>query len=161
MSAFFFANGVVVFARRVVVVGMGKNRLGKKKKEKEKEKSPVATLTGHPLSLSLSDLLPLFPPPRRHKTPKNRKKGRMPPKRPAFPQSIALYRFLLRKIKRQLPPEARDHYAHAARQGFVAFEDEGDPHRIDQIVARARADAEWIVNKYPGWEKKGKKGEKE
>ena len=77
-----------------------------------------------------------------------------PPIRPApplFPQSVALYRYLLRKVKQQLPPEARDHYSHAARQGFVAFEDERDPARIDQIVARAKVDAEWIVKKYAGW----------
>ena len=90
----------------------------------------------------------------------------MPPNRPAFPQSVALYRYLLKKIRTHLPPEARDHYAHAARQGFVAFEDERDPQRIDQIVSRARVDAEWIVKKYSGWEegkekRKGQEGREE
>lgn len=83
----------------------------------------------------------------------------MPPNRPAaslFPQSVALYRFLLKQIKSNLPPEARDHYSHAARQGFVAFQDEKDPQRIDQIVSRARVDAEWLVKKYSGWESKEK-----
>ena len=77
----------------------------------------------------------------------------MPPNPPAsaFPQSLALYRHLLRRIRTELPPEARDHYAHAARQGFVAFEDEADPGRIDQIVERAKVDADWIVKKYSGW----------
>jgi len=80
----------------------------------------------------------------------------MPPPS-SFPQSVALYRYLLKKIKAQLPPEARDHYSHSARQGFVAFEDENDPTRIDQIVSRAKVDAEWIVKKYAGWESKARK----
>ena len=82
----------------------------------------------------------------------------MPPNPPAASpqQSVALYRYLLRRIRTELPPETRDHYAHSARQGFVAFEDERDPRRIDQIVSRARADAEWIVQKYSGWQGKAK-----
>lgn len=86
----------------------------------------------------------------------------MPPNPPAsaFPQSLALYRHLLRRIRTDLPPEARDHYAHAARQGFVAFEDEADPGRVDQIVARARLDAEWVVKKYSGWKEGKSKGQK-
>jgi len=87
----------------------------------------------------------------------------MPPKppRPLFPQSVALYRSLLKTIRSQLPPETRDHYSHAARQGFVAFEDERDPARVEQIVSRAEADAEWIVKKYSGWETKSKSKERE
>ena len=76
----------------------------------------------------------------------------MTPNSPLFPQSIALYRHLLRQIRSRLPPQTRGHYSHQARQGFVAFEDERDPSRIDEIVARATADAEWLVKKYSGWE---------
>jgi len=78
----------------------------------------------------------------------------MPP--PCFPQSVALYRYLLREIKTKLPPEARDYYRHSARQSFVAFVDERDAGRIDQIVSRAKEDAAWIVKKYTGWEERAK-----
>lgn len=80
----------------------------------------------------------------------------MPPTPSPFPQSIALYRHLLREIRARLPLEARGHYEHAARQCFVAFADERDAGRVEQIVARAREDAAWVVKKYSGWEGKDK-----
>uniref|UniRef100_A0A3Q0SM44 LYR motif-containing protein 9 n=1 Tax=Amphilophus citrinellus TaxID=61819 RepID=A0A3Q0SM44_AMPCI len=58
---------------------------------------------------------------------------------------LQLYRYLLRCC-RQLPSTAmQQHYQHAIRQ--VSHSDEDDPERIQMIIQRAIADADWILNK--------------
>eukprot|EP00050_Salpingoeca_kvevrii_P007204 m.294514 g.294514 ORF g.294514 m.294514 type:complete len:67 (+) comp13003_c0_seq1:136-336(+) len=59
----------------------------------------------------------------------------------------AAYREFLRLCDR-LPVEARNHYRNAVRNSFMSFRDETDPVRIQQIIQRAREDAQWIIKKY-------------
>nr|XP_046245273.1 LYR motif-containing protein 9 [Scatophagus argus] len=61
---------------------------------------------------------------------------------------VQLYRHLLRCC-RQLPTTAmQQHYRHAIRQGYNSHSDEDDPERIQMIIQRAIADADWILGKY-------------
>ncbi|KAK5869047.1 hypothetical protein PBY51_010010 [Eleginops maclovinus] len=61
---------------------------------------------------------------------------------------LQLYRHLLRCC-RQLPTVAmQNHYRHSIRQGYNSHADEDDPERIQIIVQRAVADADWILKKY-------------
>ncbi|XP_040902642.1 LYR motif-containing protein 9 [Toxotes jaculatrix] len=61
---------------------------------------------------------------------------------------VQLYRFLLRCC-RQLPTAAmQQHYRHTIRQGYNSHSDEDDPERIQMIIQRAIADADWILHKY-------------
>ncbi|XP_069578631.1 LYR motif-containing protein 9 [Brachyistius frenatus] len=61
---------------------------------------------------------------------------------------VQLYRYLLRCC-RLLPSTAmRQHYRHAIRQGYNSHSDEEDPERIQLIIQRAVADADWILTKY-------------
>ncbi|KAI8476090.1 MAG: hypothetical protein J3K34DRAFT_402045 [Monoraphidium minutum] len=62
-------------------------------------------------------------------------------------QAVTLYRELLRQT-RQLPREARGYYARYIRQTFSNFTGEDDPGRVQQLVARAREDAAWVLKKY-------------
>uniref|UniRef100_A0A3Q3XLU1 LYR motif-containing protein 9 n=1 Tax=Mola mola TaxID=94237 RepID=A0A3Q3XLU1_MOLML len=62
---------------------------------------------------------------------------------------VQLYRYLLRCC-RQLPTAAmQQHYRHAIRQvsGYNSHSDEDDPERIQMIIQRAIADADWILEK--------------
>ncbi|XP_069022587.1 LYR motif-containing protein 9 [Embiotoca jacksoni] len=61
---------------------------------------------------------------------------------------VQLYRYLLRCC-RLLPSTAmQQHYRHAIRQGYNSHSDEEDPERIQLIIQRAVADADWILTKY-------------
>ncbi|KAM3615432.1 uncharacterized protein V6R79_002220 [Siganus canaliculatus] len=61
---------------------------------------------------------------------------------------VHLYRYLLRCC-RLLPTTAmQQHYRHSVRQGFNSHSDEVDPERIQVIIQRAIADADWILEKY-------------
>ncbi|XP_067449968.1 LYR motif-containing protein 9 isoform X2 [Thunnus thynnus] len=61
---------------------------------------------------------------------------------------VQLYRYLLRCCK-QLPTGAmQQHYRHAIRQSYKSHADEDDPERIQMIIQRAIADANWILDKY-------------
>ncbi|XP_019943734.1 LYR motif-containing protein 9 [Paralichthys olivaceus] len=61
---------------------------------------------------------------------------------------VQLYRYLLRCC-RQLPTTVmQEHYKHAVRQGYKSHSDEDDPERIQMIIQRAVADAQWILDKY-------------
>ncbi|XP_036931135.1 LYR motif-containing protein 9 isoform X1 [Acanthopagrus latus] len=61
---------------------------------------------------------------------------------------VQLYRYLLRCC-RQLPTTAmQQHYRHAIKQGYKSHSDEDDPERIQMIIQRAIADADWILDKY-------------
>ncbi|XP_066552020.1 LYR motif-containing protein 9 [Amia ocellicauda] len=75
----------------------------------------------------------------------------MPPPLPAAElvrTPLRLYRYLLRCC-RQLPSAAaQQHYRHAVRQGFNSHADEDDPERVQQIISRAIADADWVIDKY-------------
>uniref|UniRef100_A0A3B4A0G7 LYR motif-containing protein 9 n=1 Tax=Periophthalmus magnuspinnatus TaxID=409849 RepID=A0A3B4A0G7_9GOBI len=60
---------------------------------------------------------------------------------------VQLYRYLLR-CTRRLPSSAmQQHYRHAIRQGYNSHTDEDDPERIQMIIHRAIADADWVLNK--------------
>ncbi|KAM3615433.1 uncharacterized protein V6R79_002220 [Siganus canaliculatus] len=60
---------------------------------------------------------------------------------------VHLYRYLLRCC-RLLPTTAmQQHYRHSVRQGFNSHSDEVDPERIQVIIQRAIADADWILEK--------------
>ncbi|XP_041379463.1 LYR motif-containing protein 9-like [Gigantopelta aegis] len=55
--------------------------------------------------------------------------------------SVLLYRYLLRVIK-QLPTKTQAYYKHHVRQGFRSHADENDAERIQQIIKRAKEDAD-------------------
>lgn len=61
-------------------------------------------------------------------------------------QGAAIYRELLRYTK-QLPREARSYYSRHIRETFNNFLEEG-PERVQQLAARAREDAQWVLAKY-------------
>nr|XP_033486649.1 LYR motif-containing protein 9 isoform X1 [Epinephelus lanceolatus] len=61
---------------------------------------------------------------------------------------VQLYRHLLRCCRKLPTPAMQQHYRHAIRQGYNSHSDEDDPERIQMIIQRAIADAEWILNKY-------------
>ncbi|XP_018556966.1 LYR motif-containing protein 9 isoform X1 [Lates calcarifer] len=64
---------------------------------------------------------------------------------------VQLYRYLLRCC-RQLPTTTmQQHYRHAIRQGYNSHSDEDDPERIQMIIQRAIADADWILDKVCLW----------
>ncbi|XP_062328807.1 LYR motif-containing protein 9 [Osmerus eperlanus] len=61
---------------------------------------------------------------------------------------IQLYRYLLRCCKLLPKTAMQQHYRHAIRQGYNSHVDEDDHERIQLIIQRAIADADWILDKY-------------
>ncbi|CAL8336648.1 unnamed protein product [Boreogadus saida] len=61
---------------------------------------------------------------------------------------VHLYRYLLRCCKQLPSPGMQQHYRHAIRQGYNSHKDEDDPERIQTIIHRSLADADWILDKY-------------
>uniref|UniRef100_A0AAV2J3T6 Complex 1 LYR protein domain-containing protein n=1 Tax=Knipowitschia caucasica TaxID=637954 RepID=A0AAV2J3T6_KNICA len=59
-----------------------------------------------------------------------------------------LYRYLLRCCKLLPSAAMQQHYKHAIRQGFTSHTDEDDPERVQSIIHRAIADADWVLSKY-------------
>ncbi|XP_020504692.1 LYR motif-containing protein 9 [Labrus bergylta] len=61
---------------------------------------------------------------------------------------VQLFRYLLRCC-RLLPTTAvQQHYRHAIRQSYKSHSDEDDQERIQMMIQRAIADADWILHKY-------------
>ncbi|KAK9846011.1 hypothetical protein WJX81_008360 [Elliptochloris bilobata] len=60
--------------------------------------------------------------------------------------ALSLYRELWRKI-RLLPRDTQQYYQRFVKESFINHEDEG-PERLDQIVSRAKEDAQWVLKKY-------------
>mmetsp|Transcript_23309 Transcript_23309/g.59604 ORF Transcript_23309/g.59604 Transcript_23309/m.59604 type:complete len:86 (-) Transcript_23309:1404-1661(-) len=60
---------------------------------------------------------------------------------------ISLYRHLLQQVK-TLPRSAQSYYKHFIRQHYRSHADEIDQERIQGMVARAKTDAQWILQKY-------------
>uniref|UniRef100_A0A3Q3LRY4 LYR motif-containing protein 9 n=1 Tax=Labrus bergylta TaxID=56723 RepID=A0A3Q3LRY4_9LABR len=60
---------------------------------------------------------------------------------------VQLFRYLLRCC-RLLPTTAvQQHYRHAIRQSYKSHSDEDDQERIQMMIQRAIADADWILHK--------------
>lgn len=61
--------------------------------------------------------------------------------------SRGLYKYLLRACQK-LPQDPADYYKHMVRQGFGQHSEEDDPERLQQIIERSLADADWVLSKY-------------
>eukprot|EP00775_Hariotina_reticulata_P006948 gene6948-7165_t len=58
----------------------------------------------------------------------------------------ALYRELYRQVK-SLPKETQLYYRNYMRQHFINWDNETDPETLQQLFAKARQDAHWVLNK--------------
>ncbi|KAM9853138.1 LYR motif-containing protein 9 [Aulostomus maculatus] len=61
---------------------------------------------------------------------------------------VQLYRYLLRCCKLLPTAAMQKHYRHAIRQSYNSHSDEDNPERIQIIIQRAIADADWTLDKY-------------
>ncbi|KAL2095715.1 hypothetical protein ACEWY4_007863 [Coilia grayii] len=61
---------------------------------------------------------------------------------------VQLYRYLLRCCKLLPSTAMQQHYRHAVRQSFNSHADEDDGQRIQLMIRRGIADADWILEKY-------------
>ncbi|XP_063061309.1 LYR motif-containing protein 9 [Engraulis encrasicolus] len=61
---------------------------------------------------------------------------------------VQLYRYLLRCCKLLPSTAMQQHYRHAVRQSFNSHADEDDAERVQLMIKRGIADADWILDKY-------------
>jgi hypothetical protein len=61
--------------------------------------------------------------------------------------SLFLWYHILRKI-RLLPNEAQGYYHNFAYENFLAFRDEEDLRRVNEIVTKSTENVKWICKKY-------------
>ncbi|KAI4460872.1 hypothetical protein MML48_5g00021167 [Holotrichia oblita] len=61
---------------------------------------------------------------------------------------LLLYKYLMRKCD-QLPKGPKQHYKFQIKQSYKQYMHETDPKRIDEIIAAAYKDIEWIMKKIP------------